>query len=169
MNKHLSAYFTLGLFLLCCATAQANYQAVNQQAFSKLSLEEIKQKHLGKRWLMVLWSLECPACFKELELIKTLKLEHPREALNIVFINADDTDDTDDANNERKQVINSYDMKSFVNFYFTDGQGDLNRYQIDPLWYGELPRSYFVNEQGEFHGKSGLLDKSLIKKWLIEK
>jgi thiol-disulfide isomerase/thioredoxin len=166
MRKRLNIFTALGLFVICCGMSQGKSQPINQQPFSKPAFEKMKQQQLGKRWLMVLWSLDCPACFKELKLIQTLQLEHNGKALNVIFINADDTDEV---NLERQQVLVSYEMNNFTNFYFTDGQGDLNRYQIDPQWYGELPRSYFVDELGKPHGKSGLLDEKLIKKWLIEK
>jgi len=52
---------------------------------------------------------------------------------------------------------------------FADGEGDRNRYLIDANWYGELPRSYFVEPSGKFHGKSGLVSESLLTKWLLEK
>jgi thiol-disulfide isomerase/thioredoxin len=166
MNKRVSVFVALGLFAMCCGMLQAKNQPINHQAFSKPAFEKVKQQQLGKRWLMVLWSLDCPACFKELKLIQTLQLENKSKALNVIFINADDIDEVA---LERKQVLASYGMLEFTNFYFADGQGDLSRYQIDPQWYGELPRSYFVDEQGKFQGKSGLLDEALIKKWLIEK
>jgi thiol-disulfide isomerase/thioredoxin len=166
MKKFLNFFVALGLLVMCCSMSQAKNQPVNYQVFSKSVFEAVKHQQLGKRWLMVLWSLDCPACFKELKLIQTLQLEQYGKALNVIFINADDTDEV---NIERKQVLVSYEMSKFTNFYFADGQGDLSRYQIDPQWYGELPRSYFVDEQGKFHGKSGLLDEKLIKKWLVEK
>ncbi len=166
MSKRLFIITVLGLFVTCCGLSQAKNQSLNDKAFSKLAFEKVKQQQLGKRWLMVLWSLDCPACFKELKLIKTLQLENKSKALNVIFINADDSDEL---TLDRKQVLASYGMDDFPNFYFADGQGDLNRYQIDPQWYGELPRSYFVDEQGKFQGKSGLLDETLIKKWLVEK
>ena len=169
MNRFSEILITVTLCLVCCGFTQAkntpaNVQPLNVQSFSKCAFVEMKLQKLGERWLMVLWSLDCPACFKELKLMQTLQQKNKDKALNVVFINADDNDEVAF---ERQQVIAFYEMDSFANFYFIDGQGDASRYQIDPQWYGELPRSYFVNEQGEFHGKSGLLDEALINKWLV--
>lgn len=140
-------------------TKQLSSQAFNSEAF-----ETLKQEKLGERWLMVIWSLDCPACFKELKLIQKLQKAQPSKPLNVVYINVDDSDEVAF---ERKQVLAVYDMQPAKNYYFTEGQADKSRYQIDPNWYGELPRSYFVDEQGNFKGKSGLLDEKLIKQWLI--
>jgi len=148
--------FTLLILLSCCHYLQAKQLPLTQTAF-----EQIKQSYKGKQWLMILWSVDCPACFKELALIK--KLREKRSDLALVIINADDSDEV---SAERSQVIIDYEMDDLTHYYFTDGEGDSNRFMIDANWYGELPRSYFVDAQGEFHGKSGLLKESLIKKWL---
>jgi thiol-disulfide isomerase/thioredoxin len=112
-----------------------------------------------------LWSLDCPSCFKELKLIQSIQETEKNTALNIVFINADDNSAVQF---ERKQVLTFYNMQPYENYYFVDGQADKNRYQIDPNWYGELPRSYFVNKEGIFQGKSGLLGEESIKIWLLK-
>ena len=96
---------------------------------------------------------------------QSIQKSAPNKPLNVVYINADDSDEVAF---ERKQVLADYEMNLFENFYFADGQGDKSRYHIDPSWYGELPRSYFVNEEGMFHGKSGLLDEALIIQWLLK-
>jgi thiol-disulfide isomerase/thioredoxin len=175
MKKWLSTAFII-ISILCCGVVLAkkessnlklsNIAPSNLRPFTKDAFAQLKQEKLGEQWLIVLWSLDCPACFKELKLIQALQQSNKNKALNVIFINADDNYEVAF---ERKQVLAYYDMLNFTNFYFVDGQGGASRYQIDPQWYGELPRSYFVDQQGKFHGKSGLLDESLIRKWLIEK
>ncbi len=146
-------------------TNSAESESLNPRPFSNDAFTVLKKQKLGKRWLMVLWSLDCPACFKELTLIQSIQKSAPNKPLNVVYINADDSDEVAF---ERKQVLADYEMSLFENFYFSDGQGDKSRYHIDPSWYGELPRSYFVDEAGKFHGKSGLLDEALIIQWLLK-
>jgi thiol-disulfide isomerase/thioredoxin len=171
MKKLTSALLMLALFVMGCGNLEAKKQSSSLQSFSLQPFSndtfiKLKQQKLGKRWLLVLWSLDCPACFKELKLIQTMQTADPNTSLNVVYINADDNDEVEF---ERKQVLAVYNMLKAENFYFVDGQADRSRYQIDSNWYGELPRSYFVDEQGQFHGKSGLLDEDLIKKWLLDK
>ncbi|MEW6991835.1 TlpA family protein disulfide reductase [Colwelliaceae bacterium 6441] len=133
------------------------------QVFSKAAFEEIKQQHLGKQWLMILWSVDCPACFKELALIQKIKGHNP--AIDVVIINVDDNDEVSE---ERQQVVTNYGLSSLPNYYFSDGEGDRARFIIDSAWYGELPRSYFVESNGKFHGKSGLVNEKLVRKWLVD-
>jgi len=176
MIKITNLCLALVLLVITSSCSQAQKQSANSQSlnvepqnsrtFSKESFIALKQGKLGERWLMVIWSLDCPACFKELKLIQDLQKANPNQTLNVIYLNADDSDEVAF---ERKQVLAVYEMQKVANFHFADGQADRSRYQIDPNWYGELPRSYFVNEKGEFHGKSGLLDEKLITEWLLGK
>lgn len=131
-------------------------------AFDKSQLTTVKTQNMGKQWLMLLWSVDCPPCFKELAIIQKLQQKH--EDLAVVIIN---TDANDEINGERKDIIEKFELSNFTNFHFVDGEGDQSRFFIDPNWYGELPRSYFFESDGKSHGKSGLVNKSLLTQWLI--
>jgi len=131
-------------------------------AFDKAQLTTVKAQNMGKQWLMLLWSVDCPPCFKELAIIQ--KLQQKNHDLAVVIIN---TDANDEINSERKDIIEKFELTNFTNFHFVDGEGDQSRFFIDPNWYGELPRSYFFESNGKSHGKSGLVNKSLLTQWLI--
>jgi len=159
----LSNLFFVGYFTMLTPFISVN-AAANFQMFNKINFELMKQENLGKQWLMVLWSVDCPACFKELALLE--KLHQLQPDIAVIIVNADDNDEID---NERKKVIASYNLSDLSHYYFADAEGDASRYLIDSNWYGELPRSYFVTADGAFHGKSGLIDEQLLKKWLLVK
>ncbi len=145
---------------LCLYSYKANAESV---AFSKVVFEQIKKQNIGRQWVMLLWSVDCPPCFQELSLIQKIRQKKPD--LNIVIINVDDNAEI---TNERERVLDFYGFSEAINYYFVDGEGDRNRYLIDANWYGELPRSYFVEANGKFHGKSGLVSKPLITQWLLD-
>lgn len=145
--------------LLSFFSAKAHAES---KVFTQENFTQIKQQYQGKQWLMLLWSVDCPPCFKELSLIAKMRKTQPE--LNLVIINVDDSDEVDA---EREEVLSSYGLTDLTNYYFADGQGDRNRYLIDASWYGELPRSYFVEASGKFHGKSGLVSKPLLTRWLL--
>ncbi|MDX2368605.1 MAG: redoxin domain-containing protein [Colwellia sp.] len=131
-------------------------------AFDNAKLAAVKAQNMGKQWLMLLWSVDCPPCFKELANIQKLQRQH--HDLAVVIIN---TDDNDEIKSERKEIIEKFELSTFTNFHFVDGKGDQSRFFIDPNWYGELPRSYFVESNGKFNGKSGLVNKPILMKWLV--
>jgi thiol-disulfide isomerase/thioredoxin len=160
MNKFCVLLFIGCVFLLTTSiSVNANTEI---EVFNKAGFDQLKKENLGKQWLMVLWSVDCPACFKELALLKKFHQSQPDIA--VVIVNADDNNEVD---SERKKIIASYQLSSLPNYYFADDSGDESRYTIDSSWYGELPRSYFVTADGKFHGKSGLIDEQLMKKWLL--
>lgn len=151
------SFAVLSWFLL-----YSNISFAESIAFDKGQLARVKTQNMGKQWLMLLWSVDCPACFKELATIQKLQNQH--DNLAVVIIN---TDDNDEVNAERNAIIEKFELNNFTNFHFVDGNGDQSRFFIDPNWYGELPRSYFVESDGKFHGKSGLIKQSILTQWLV--
>jgi len=131
-------------------------------AFNADVFKEIKKSYQDKQWLMVLWSVDCPPCFKELTLIKNLRKIQPN--INVVIVN---TDGEAEANSQSESVMADFQLSNITTYYFEEDSAARNRFVIDPTWYGELPRSYFVDADGKFNGKSGLIDAALLKKWLL--
>ena len=129
--------------------------------FTENTIEQLKQEHKGEKWLMVLWSVECPPCLKELSFIA--KLLEQNKNLPVVVINTDGDHALDEI---RAEIMAQFNLAKLKKYYFSDGQAEVSRFQVDPNWYGELPRSYFINEQGHSIGKSGLLSQVVIKQWL---
>lgn len=152
----------LSCVLVVCLLSVPNISYASSLAFNKTELETIKKQHKGKKWLMLMWSVDCPPCFKELAVIQ--KLAQQGEKLNVVLINADASDDV---TQERINVIEEFQLNDFVNFHFVEGKAEHSRFLIDSTWFGELPRSYFVDINGQFHGKSGLVKESFISQWLL--
>jgi thiol-disulfide isomerase/thioredoxin len=139
-----------------------NYSFANSIEFNKEQFDRVKAEHKGKQWLMLLWSIDCPPCFKELAIIQ--KLQNQYNDLKVVIIN---TDADNEINDERKKVIEKFELDKLENFHFMEGKGYQGRFLVDPQWYGELPRSYFIEKSGKFHGKSGLVNESLLIHWLV--
>jgi len=137
-------------------------KVVNSEAFNLTIYEEVKEEYQGQKWLTLLWSVDCPPCMKELAIVQ--KLQEKQHELAIVIINVDTYEDSDQ---QRDKILANFNLASQTNLHFSEGLEDQSRYLIDPLWFGELPRSYFIDEAGLFHGKSGLASKQLLEKWLI--
>lgn len=136
---------------------------LTEKAFNKESFAALKKHYKGQRWLLVLWSVDCPPCFKELAMIQSLSTEVAK--LPIVIVNADDSDDI---RLERRNIIKRFELSHLTHLYFLEGQAAKSRYLIDTSWYGELPRSYFIDAAGKFNGKSGLITKQAFNSWLIK-
>lgn len=136
--------------------------ATSSIELTNLKFEQLKQQQLGQKWLLLLWSVDCPPCMKELALVQQLK--HQQNDIAVIMIN---TDTQETSAKERNDILQHFELTQLNNFHFAAGREDQQRYHIDPQWFGELPRSYFVDEAGEFHGKSGLISKEFLSQWLL--
>lgn len=158
--KQASCSFLIGFSLFSLFFVSLTY--AESMVFNKAQLATVKTQNMGKQWLMLLWSVDCPPCFKELAIIQQLQKQN--DDLAVVIINTDANDET---NAERDDIIEKFELSHFTNFHFADGKGDQSRFFIDPTWYGELPRSYFIESNGKFHGKSGLVNQAMLRQWLV--
>ncbi|MCW8879324.1 MAG: hypothetical protein OQJ89_12270 [Kangiellaceae bacterium] len=151
---------TISLSFSCFVSADPSAPSSYPQIMTLEQLNQIKTRLKGKRHLMVLWSLDCPPCFKELELIGTLAKKQPN--LPITIFNVDQDIDVDEVYQE---ISSKYGLSLLPHFFISEEQYEQVKYALDPTWYGELPRSYFIKKDGVWVGKSGLLSKKQIKGW----
>ncbi len=167
MNKIMKRYFhfiVVLFFPLVTHGEISNAEQTNLQVspFTQTVFEKLKGQYQGKKWLTLLWSVDCPPCMKELALVQ--KLQQQKPGLAIVIVNVDTHENSEQ---QRDEILLHFDLTQHKHLYFRDGLEDQSRYYIDPQWFGELPRSYFIDEAGFFHGKSGLVSKTLLEQWLL--
>ena len=125
-------------------------------------LKKIKTRLKGKRHLIVLWSLDCPPCFKELAMIGVLAKAHSDLPITLLNVDQDIEPQT-----VLREINSKYGLTSIPHYFIAEDQYEQIKYELDPTWYGELPRSYFVKKEGIWIGKSGLLSKKQLKSWLF--
>lgn len=149
------------LFLLLLSTSILVQAAQGLfQPFTTDSMAEIKQHYKGQPFLISLWSLDCPPCHEELQLLGQLKKTNPDMNLVVVLT------DVGDPCHEAQQRILAYGLQKAENWIFADTLVERLRHSIDPDWFGELPRTYFYDVSHQAFGHSGLLTKALLQTWL---
>lgn len=148
-----SVWLTL-LVLLSAPTYPAAMQALGYGSYAQIELS-----YAGLPFIVALWSLDCPPCMKELEMLSHVHRKYPEFA--IVLINTDGVD----ANNEAESLLTSFNLNSTDAWIFGSQQAEKLRFSIDPQWYGELPRSYLY-QNDERRGHSGLIDQARLLEWL---
>lgn len=129
------------------------------QSFDNDSYARIEQSYTGLPFLVALWSLDCPPCMRELEMLGRVHQEHPD--FKLVLINTDGVEARDDA----KSLLASFRLNSADSWIFASEQTEKLRFSIDPQWYGELPRSYLF-QNGIRQGHSGPIDETRLRDWL---
>lgn len=152
--KHLMLVLSLALF------SNISYAAQPLKIFHQDSLDEIKNELKDQPFILLLWSIDCPPCLKELGNIQNLV--NQLAPLEIVFISIDGLDHS----NEINKTLKEFQLEDGNHWVFSNAMPERLRSAIDPNWYGELPRSYFYNEYHESIAHSGILSAKNLQQWV---
>jgi thiol-disulfide isomerase/thioredoxin len=117
------------------------------------SYQQLLETNANKPFILVIWSITCSSCLKDMALLNKLHKANPK--VNMVMLATDDASATDDI----QKILAKNDLTVLENWIFADENPQKLRYEIDPKWYGELPRTYFLNKKHEREGISGVLSQ----------
>lgn len=123
------------------------------------SFDTLVAARRNRPFLLVLWSITCGPCRDEFALLREMRTRHP--GLPLVLISTDDLSDEAMA----AKALQDFAMAGEENWIFADDAQKL-RYEIDPDWYGELPRAYFYDAAHRRAGISGALARERIEAWI---
>jgi len=90
---------------------------------------------------------------KDLALLRDIHKQKP--ALKIILLAADELS----ASAQIHGILAKLQLTDLENWVFADGNDQKLRFEIDPKWYGEIPRTYFFNAAQQRTGISGVLSK----------
>lgn len=131
----------------------------NFRPFTADSFAEIKAEFAGQEFLVGLWSVDCPPCLVELDLMGTILEDNPD--LPFVLISTDSIEDREWAHD----FLLDFGLAERESWMFADSFEERLRFSIDPSWYGELPRSYFFDADHQRQSHSGILTRELLEQW----
>lgn len=144
-------------FSLLCSLAHADR---NLQPFTAESLAKIEAQHAGQPFVLVLWSMHCAPCFAELEMLGTELRRQPD--LPVVLVSTDEASMRADV----LELLADYGLEKVPTWQFAEDIPEKLRFVIDQNWYGELPRSYYYDENHQRSGHSGTLSQKQLSTWL---
>jgi thiol-disulfide isomerase/thioredoxin len=145
----------LGLSSLCGA------QAAGPLSFERGSWAKLRAAHAGQPTVVHFWGLTCGPCLVELP--QWGKLQAERSDLHLVLIAADPLPQ------ESERVAATLDQAGLggsESFSFTDRFYERLRYEIDPAWAGELPRTVMIDADGKITVLPGVADLAQVRAWL---
>jgi len=148
MIKHWYRTVVFGL-LTACTIGNVIAESLIK-SFTQGSHTEIVKQYQGKPFVIALWSLDCPSCYKELTMLAE---ERQKRNINLVLISVDGAE----AKNEVEAVLKKYALQTVDAWLFEEHSLQTLRYEIDPLWYGEVPRSYIFDKGHQRTAVSGVL------------
>ncbi|MDT8364315.1 MAG: hypothetical protein RQ714_06670 [Nitrosomonas sp.] len=86
-------------------------------------------------------------------LLSELKKEWPD--IYVITLSTDDIIDHDLIG----KILAQHELDTAENWIFADSNAQKLRYEIDPKWFGELPRTYFIDQARQRTGISGGLTR----------
>ena len=146
---NIKQYLAIILLLGTSAFAVANDPTI--KPFDSGSYQQILSEKADQGFMLVMWSLDCPTCIKDMELLSQIHKSRPN--LKIIMISTDEPS----ATAEVQQMLEKYQLSDLENWIFASDNGQKLRYEIDPSWYGEMPRTYFFSASHQREGVSGAL------------
>ncbi|MFO1163195.1 MAG: TlpA disulfide reductase family protein [Reyranellaceae bacterium] len=147
--------------LLLALASFASAEPAAPLAFERGSWAKLRTGHSGQATVIHFWGLTCGPCLVELP--QWGKLSQQRPDLKLVLIAADPLPQDPDrvsATLERAGLAGS------ESWSFTDRFYERLRYEIDPAWAGELPRTVMIDAKGEATVLPGVADLAQVRAWL---
>lgn len=152
----------LSLLLITTSLLTASHTRAETplKSFETNSYESIITRYQGDSFLMVLWSVDCPPCIEELPALGKFHQENPKA--NLVMISTDNKNHQQDI----RALMAEHGLSDIQHWVFDGESEQAIRFSIDPLWYGELPRSYFHHADNRRQAKTGRLNKDSLSVWI---
>jgi hypothetical protein len=122
-------------------------------AFVSGSYQQILASNANKPFMLVVWSINCPSCLKDMELLSSIHKSRPE--LKMIMLAADEPSATEQV----QQILEKNHLSDIENWAYADENSQKLQFEIDPKWYGELPRTYFFDKTHQRTGASGVLSK----------
>lgn len=146
--------FSLILLLTFAGFASfANAEPAQLKPFTPGSYQQLLTSKTGKPFMLVIWSITCSSCLKDMALLNKMHKANPK--LDMVMLSTDDASATE----EVQQILTKNELTGLENWLFADDNAQKLRYEIDPKWYGEMPRTYFYTGTHERTGISGVISE----------
>lgn len=120
------------------------------------SYQQLLNGHAGKPFILAIWSLDCPSCIKDMAVLREFHQQHPQ--IDLVLLSTDEAA----MQPQVEKMLQTQQLQQLENWLFAEDDPQPLRYQIDPDWFGELPRTYFFKADQSRIGKSGALNQQQL-------
>lgn len=155
--KTLTMYLKLlFLSLLWVLLATFNLAANGQTAikpFISGSYQQLLANNANKPFMLVVWSVDCTSCLKEMALLSNIQKNNPE--IKIIMLATDELSISE----QIEKILKQHQLDEIENWVFANENSQKLRFEIDPKWYGELPRTYFFDSAHQRTGISGVMSK----------
>jgi len=156
--RHLLLTATLLVAFLAPAGSETPRQL---KPFVRGSWQEVLRSHAGRPTLVHFWGVTCGPCKVELPLLG--KFMKDNAEVDVVMISADLVPNLPGA---ARTMLEKAGLGTAENWIFGDGFVERLRYEIDPSWQGEIPRTLLIARDGTVTTIEGSAEIPDLEKWL---
>jgi thiol-disulfide isomerase/thioredoxin len=157
MKRYWLAGIFLTAFLLSAPAAEAPRDL---KPFTRGSWQDILRSHAGRPTLVHFWGVTCGPCKVELPLLGGFMRDH--SGIDVVTISADLVPDLPGAT---RSMLEKSGLGSAENWIFSDGFVERLRFEIDPAWQGDIPRTLLISPDGTIATIEGSAEMKDLEKW----
>jgi thiol-disulfide isomerase/thioredoxin len=150
-----------GMFLTALlVSAPASEAPQELKSFERGSWQQLLRSHTGHPTIVNFWGVTCGPCKIELPLLGAFMKDHP--AIDVVTISADFVPDLPGAT---RSILEKAGLASAENWIFNDGFVERLRFEIDPAWQGDIPRTMLISRDGAITTIEGSAEMRDVEKW----
>jgi len=149
----------LGLSILLASAAGLG-AAPALKPFERGTWKSVLKGHAGRPTLVHFWGVTCGPCKVELPELGQFAKDHP--GIDVVTISADLVPNLPAAT---QSMLDKAGLSSTENFIFSDGFVERLRFEIDPAWQGDIPRTMLISRDGTVTTIEGSAEMADLEKW----
>jgi thiol-disulfide isomerase/thioredoxin len=148
------------MLLALLPSAPASEMQPQLKPFGRGSWQDILRSHAGRPTIAHFWGVTCGPCKAELPLLGEFMKDHP--GIDVVTISADLVPDLSAAT---QSMLARSGLSSAENWIFDDGFVERLRFEIDPGWQGDIPRTMLISGEGKITTIEGSAEMTEVEKW----
>jgi thiol-disulfide isomerase/thioredoxin len=152
-------FLAAALFLALLMPAPAQDSDTQLKPFGRGSWQELMKAHAGRPTIVHFWGVTCGPCKVELPQLGAFMKDHPD--IDMVTISADFVPNLPEAT---RAMLERSGLLLAENWIF-DGFADRLRFEIDPTWQGDIPRTLLVTREGEMTTIEGSAEIADLEQW----
>ena len=160
MMRHLASMLFLGLLVLSPSALGAPPAL---KPFARGSWQQLLAHHARRPTLVHFWGVTCGPCKVELPLLGRFMNDHP--GIDVITISADLVPNLASAT---QSMLDKAGLASAENFIFSDGFVERLRFEIDPAWQGDIPRTLLISRDGAITTIEGSAEIVELEKWSVQ-
>ncbi len=123
-------------------------------AFTSGSYQQLLADNANRPFMLIIWSVNCSSCLKDMALLSDIHQSRPE--LKIIMLAADELS----AIEQIQPILEKHHLSELENWVYAEENTQKLQFEIDPKWYGELPRTYFFDKAHQRTGVSGVMSKA---------